>query len=120
MATLPNGTVTLLFSDVEGSTRLVSQLGNDYERVLDQHRTIVRDAVSAARGVEVDQRGDEFFVVFPEAEDAATAAVAIQRGLAEHPWPEDADVRVRIGMHTGTPSARPEGGYFGLDVHRAA
>jgi DNA-binding NarL/FixJ family response regulator/class 3 adenylate cyclase len=120
MSTLPTGTVTLLFSDVEGSTRLVSQLGNDYDQVLDQHRTIVRDAVRAARGVEVDQRGDEFFVVFPEADDAAAAAVAIQRGLAEHPWPEDADVRVRIGMHTGTPSARPEGGYFGLDVHRAA
>jgi DNA-binding NarL/FixJ family response regulator/class 3 adenylate cyclase len=119
VSNLPHGTVTLLFTDVEGSTRLVHEFGDDFERILDDHRRLFRDAVGAAGGSEVDCRGDEFFVVFADANNAAEAAVAAQRSLAAHQWPEGADLRVRMGMHTGQPSVRPEG-YFGLDVHRAA
>jgi DNA-binding NarL/FixJ family response regulator/class 3 adenylate cyclase len=116
---LPHGTVTLLFTDVEGSTRLVHLLGDDYETILDDHRRLLRDAVASSGGQVVDWRGDEFFVVFSEANGAADAAVAAQRALGEHDWPEGAELKVRIGMHTGHPSLRPEG-YFGIDVHRAA
>ncbi len=119
MSELPHGTVTLLFTDVEGSTRLVSLLGDDYEGVLGHHQRLFREAVAAEQGYEVDCRGDEFFVVFTEADRAAAAAVAAQRALAAHPWPDGAELRVRMGMHTGQPSVRPTG-YFGLDVHRAA
>jgi DNA-binding NarL/FixJ family response regulator/class 3 adenylate cyclase len=116
---LPHGTVTLLFTDVEGSTRLVHELGDDYEGVLVDHQLLLRDAIATAGGREIDCRGDEFFVVFTEANGAADAAVAAQRAFSDHGWPEDVDVRVRMGMHTGQPSVRPEG-YFGIDVHRAA
>jgi DNA-binding NarL/FixJ family response regulator/class 3 adenylate cyclase len=119
VSALPHGTVTLLFTDVEGSTRLVHQLGDDYEGVLEEHRRLVRQAVEAAQGVEVDCRGDEFFVVFRDANEAATAAREVQQSLTGHAWPDGAEVRVRMGLHTGTPSVRPEG-YFGMDVHRAA
>jgi DNA-binding NarL/FixJ family response regulator/class 3 adenylate cyclase len=117
---LPNGTITLLFSDVEGSTRLVHQLGASYGSVLDDHRAIVRDAIDAAGGAVVDCRGDEFFVVFDDARGAADAALAAQRNLTSHDWPAGVDLRVRMGMHTGKPALRPEGGYVGIDVHRAA
>ena len=120
MPELPNDTITLLFTDVEGSTGLVHRLGTAYAGVLDDHRRIVRDAVIEADGTIVDCRGDEFFVVFPDAGAAAAAALAAQRNLASHGWPEGVDVRVRMGIHTGAPSRRPEGGYFGIDVHRAA
>ena len=109
MSELPHGTVTLLFTDVEGSTGLVQRLGSRYEGVLDDHRRLVRDAVSAARGHEVDCRGDEFFVVFPEADAAVAAAVAAQQAFVEHGWPDGVEVRVRMGMHTGEPSVRTEG-----------
>jgi DNA-binding NarL/FixJ family response regulator len=95
-------------------------LGDAFEQVLDDHRRLVREAISANAGHEVDCRGDEFFAVFPEAGGAAAAALAVQQGLGAHAWPDGVDLRVRIGMHTGTPSLRSEGGYFGLDVHRAA
>jgi DNA-binding NarL/FixJ family response regulator/class 3 adenylate cyclase len=116
---LPHGTVTLVFTDVEGSTRLVQRLGDRYPHVLDDHRRLFRQAVEAAKGVVIDQRGDEFFVVFPKARDAANAVVAAQRAFAEHDWPSGADLRVRMGMHTGEPNLR-DGTYVGLDVHRAA
>jgi len=116
---LPHGTVTLLFTDVEGSTRLVHQLGDDYQAVLEDHRRLVRDAVATGDGQEVDSRGDEFFVVFRDANAAAAAARRAQETINAHAWPEGADVRVRMGLHTGTPTVRPEG-YFGMDVHRAA
>jgi DNA-binding NarL/FixJ family response regulator/class 3 adenylate cyclase len=119
MPELPHGTVTLVFTDVEGSTKLVHQLGQRYERVLADHRRLLHDAVAAADGHVVDHRGDEFFLVFAEAQAAADAIVAAQKAFAEHRWPEGVELRVRVGIHTGEPIARPEG-YFGLDVHRAA
>jgi DNA-binding NarL/FixJ family response regulator/class 3 adenylate cyclase len=119
MPNLPHGTVTLVFTDVEGSTQLVQRLGDHYAHVLDDHRRLFREAVEVANGTVVDQRGDEFFVVFPEASAAADAVVAAQKAFAEHDWPAGVEVRVRMGMHTGEPAIRGET-YFGLDVHRAA
>jgi DNA-binding NarL/FixJ family response regulator/class 3 adenylate cyclase len=113
---LPHGTVTLVFTDVEGSTQLVHRLDQRYEQVLADHRRLLREAVAATDGHVVDHRGDEFFM---DARSAAEAIVAAQRAFAEHAWPEDVELRVRVGMHTGEPTARAEG-YFGLDVHRAA
>jgi DNA-binding NarL/FixJ family response regulator/class 3 adenylate cyclase len=119
MSDLPQGTVTLLFTDVEGSTKLVHELGDAYAGVLADHRRIVRESSAAAGGHEVDSRGDEFFLAFPDAGAAASAAVSLQQALAEHDWPEGVEVRVRIGLHTGRPILR-DGAYFGMDVHRAA
>ena len=119
MSDLPGGTVTLLFTDVEGSTRLVHELGDAYAGVLADHRRLVREAVAAAGGHEVDSRGDEFFLAFPDARAAAAAAVALQHSLAAHAWPAGTEVRVRVGLHTGRPVLR-DGAYFGMDVHRAA
>jgi class 3 adenylate cyclase len=115
----PVGTVTLFFSDIEGSTRLLEQLGDAYAAVLQDHRRIVRDALAAHAGHEVDTEGDGFFVAFARAADAVRAAVAAQRGLAAGRWPAGVSVRVRIGLHTGEPRV-VGGGYIGLDVHRAA
>ncbi len=119
MSELPQGTVTLLFTDVEGSTRLVHQLGDDYAGVLADHRRLVRESVAASGGFEVDSRGDEFFLAFPNAGAAVDAAVSLQQTLAAHDWPPGTHVRVRIGLHTGRPTLR-DGAYFGMDVHRAA
>jgi DNA-binding NarL/FixJ family response regulator/class 3 adenylate cyclase len=119
MPNLPHGTVTLVFSDVEGSTQLVQQLGDHYAHLLDDHRRLFREAVERQNGTVVDQRGDEFFVVFSEAHEAAAAVVAAQKAFAEHDWPARVELRVRMGMHTGEPTIRGET-YFGLDVHRAA
>jgi DNA-binding NarL/FixJ family response regulator/class 3 adenylate cyclase len=119
MPNLPHGTVTLVFTDVEGSTQLVQQLGDSYAHVLDAHRRLFHEAVDAADGVIVDHRGDEFFVVFSDAGAAVDAVVSAQRAFAAHEWPSGVQFRVRIGMHTGEPNVR-DGTYFGLDVHRAA
>jgi DNA-binding NarL/FixJ family response regulator/class 3 adenylate cyclase len=119
MSELPQGTVTLLFTDVEGSTRLVHQLGDAYAGVLADHRRLVRESLAASGGFEVDSRGDEFFLAFPNAEAAVDAAVSLQQALAAHDWPPGTQVRVRIGLHTGRPTLR-DGAYFGMDVHRAA
>jgi DNA-binding NarL/FixJ family response regulator/class 3 adenylate cyclase len=116
---LPHGTVTLVFTDVEGSTLLVQQLGDGYAQVLADHRLLLRDAVASGEGHVVDHRGDEFFIVFGDARRAADSIVALQRAFAEHDWPDSIEVRVRVGMHTGEPAVRDET-YFGLDVHRAA
>jgi DNA-binding NarL/FixJ family response regulator/class 3 adenylate cyclase len=113
---LPTGTVTFLFADVEGSTRLAHELGDEWQTVLHDIRVLLRDAVAAAGGHEVDSRGDELFAVFGEPEPAAAAAQDAQRRLSSHSWP--APVRVRIGIHTGT-AALGEDGYVGVDVHRA-
>ena len=119
MPNLPHGTVTLVFTDVEGSTQLVQRLGDRYAHVLDDHRRLFREAVDGCNGTIVDQRGDEFFVVFSDAGAAADAVVAAQRAFGEHEWPSGVDLRVRMGMHTGEPAIR-DATYFGLDVHRAA
>src|SRR5213076_1880640 len=116
MPKLPDGTVTLVFTDVEGSTQLLQRLGDHYAHVLDDHRRLFREAVEACNGIVIDQRGDEFFVVFPDARSAAEALVAAQRAFDEHDWPRGADLRVRMGMHTGEPTVR-DGTYFGMDVH---
>jgi DNA-binding NarL/FixJ family response regulator/class 3 adenylate cyclase len=116
---LPHGTVTLVFTDVEGSTQLVQRLGDRYAHVLDDHRRLFHDVVERRGGTVVDQRGDEFFVVFQDVRSAADAVVSAQQAFAEHDWPHGEQVRVRMGMHTGEPSVRGHT-YFGLDVHRAA
>jgi len=115
----PTGTVTLMFTDVEGSTQLVQQLGEDYGATLNEHRRLLRKAVGDAGGYEVDCRADEFFAAFQSPSDALAAAVAIQQSFGAHAWPPGVRVRLRIGLHTGEPLA--EGGtYLGLDVNRAA
>jgi class 3 adenylate cyclase len=117
---LYSGTVTFLFSDVEGSTDLLKRLGEGaYATVLEQHRRIVREAFSARDGREIDTQGDAFFYAFARARDAVVAAVSAQRDLAGHTWPENAEVRVRMGLHTGEPAVGDEG-YTGMDVVRAA
>jgi len=114
------GTVTFLFTDIEGSTSLLRQLGEErYREVLEQHRHILRDAVERCEGREVDNQGDSFFFVFASAKSALAATVMAQRALAEHHWPDGGQVRVRIGLHTGEPSPGEER-YVGLGVHRAA
>jgi predicted ATPase/class 3 adenylate cyclase len=113
-AGLPAGTVTFLFTDVEGSTRLLHELGaGGYAAALVEHRRIIRAAIASEGGVEVDTQGDAFFVAFPRAPAAVAAARAVTNALAAGP------IRVRIGIHTGTPHVTDEG-YVGNDVHRAA
>jgi predicted ATPase/class 3 adenylate cyclase len=110
---LPHGTVTLLFTDIEGSTRLLQELGDDYADVLADHRRTLREEFARHGGVEVGTEGDAFFVAFAKASDALAAATAAREALAEGP------VRVRMGLHTGEPTVTEEG-YVGIDVHRAA
>src|ERR671919_2066602 len=117
--TLPAGTVTFVFSDVEGSTELLKRLGDRYGELLSEHRRIVREVFGAHAGVEIDAQGDAFFFAFARARDAVAAAVEAQRAHAEHAWPEGERVRVRMGLHTGEPAVGDEG-YLGLDVVRAA
>lgn len=120
MAELPIGTVTLLFTDIEGSTRLLQQLGDAvYGDLLAEHHRILRGAIATFDGREVKTEGDSFFAVFPRAADAIAAAVQMQRQLAERSWPSDVNVRVRMGVHTGD-VALAGGEYVSLDVHRAA
>jgi class 3 adenylate cyclase len=119
MATLPGGTVTFLFTDIEGSTRLLQELGDAYGDVVRDHRRLLREHLGAQAGTEVDTQGDAFFYSFPRARDAVAGAVSAQRALAQHEWPSGAEVRVRMGLHTGEPSVGEEG-YLGLDVVRAA
>jgi class 3 adenylate cyclase len=116
---LPTGTVTFLFTDIEGSTQLLQRLGEDYARVLGEHQALLRAAFAAHGGAEVDTQGDAFFVAFPTAPAAVAAAAYATRALAEHAWPEGASLRVRMGLHTGTPQLVGDH-YVGLDVHRAA
>jgi predicted ATPase/class 3 adenylate cyclase/DNA-binding XRE family transcriptional regulator/catechol 2,3-dioxygenase-like lactoylglutathione lyase family enzyme len=116
---LPEGTITFLFTDIEGSTLLLQQLGAVYAQALGEHQALLRAAFAAHGGTEVDTQGDAFFVAFPTAPQALEAAADATRALAEHAWPERATVRVRIGLHTGTPQ-RVGDHYVGLDVHRGA
>ncbi|HEY7831958.1 MAG TPA: tetratricopeptide repeat protein [Ktedonobacterales bacterium] len=119
MADLPTGTVTFLFTDIEGSTKLLQRLGPRYPDALADHRALLRAAFAAFGGAEVDTQGDAFFVAFARAADGVGAAAAGQRALAAHEWPDGATLRVRMGLHTGEP-VLSGGGYVGLDVHRAA
>jgi YVTN family beta-propeller protein len=119
MPELPSGTVTFLFTDIEGSTALVKRLGGRYAQVLAGHQRILREAFTAHGGHEVDTQGDSFFVAFPRAKDAVAAAVGAQRDLTAHAWPEGVKVRVRMGLHTGEPQVGDER-YVGIGVHKAA
>ncbi len=116
---LPTGTVTFLFTDIEGSTRLLQQLGDAYPDLLSEHHRLLRKAVETEGGVAVGSEGDSLFAAFGSAPAAVAAAVGAQRALAEGHWPEGATVRVRMGLHTGEALVR-DGTYVGLDVHRAA
>ena len=115
----PVGTVTFLFTDIEGSTKLLHALGDRYGDVLAEHRRLLRESFTSHRGHEVDTQGDAFFVAFPSAVDAVGAAVAGQRALAAGDWPPGVTVKVRMGLHTGEPSLS-HGSYVGMDVHRGA
>ena len=108
-----------MFTDIEGSTALVAELGDDAARLFLAHADMIRAAVHQHRGVEVGTEGDSFFCVFPSASDAVAAAIATQRSLSDHPWPPGQRVRVRVGLHTGSGTLGGDD-YFGLDVHRAA
>ncbi len=119
MASLPTGTVTFLFTDIEGSTRLLQQLGDHYADVLAEHRRLLRSISQENGGQEVDTQGDSFLIAFPRAKDALRSAVEAQRSIVSNQWPQEVSVRVRIGLHTGEP-LRAETGYTGIDVHRAA
>ena len=119
MAELPSGTVTFLFTDIEGSTRLVKELGPRYADVRAEHQRILRAAFAAHGGREVDTQGDSFFVAFRRGRDAVAAAVDGQRALAAHDWPDGVQVKVRMGLHTGEPEVG-EDHYVGLGVHKAA
>jgi len=110
---------TFLFTDIEGSTQLLKRLRDEYGSVLGHHQRLLRDAFAAYGGQEVDTQGDAFFVAFRRARDAVLAAVAAQRALDNHDWPQDVELRVRIGIHTGE-AAVAEDRYVGLSVHRAA
>jgi predicted ATPase/class 3 adenylate cyclase len=115
----PTGTVTFLFSDIEGSTRLLEQLGPRFADVLRQHRQALRGAFAVQGGVERSTEGDSFFVAFPDAPKGLAAAVDASRRLASIDWPDGATVRVRVGLHTGE-GRLVDGDYVGMDVHRAA
>jgi class 3 adenylate cyclase len=120
MTTLPGGTVTFVFTDIEGSTRLLQELGDEgYGRVSGDHRRLVRESFGAHGGTEIDTQGDAFFFSFPRARDAVAGAVDAQRALRDHEWPDRRAVSVRMGLHTGEPHVGEEG-YLGLDVVRAA
>jgi len=117
----PTGTVTFMFTDIEGSTRLVQELGLErWTPLLERHRAIVRQAIAAYDGIEISTEGDSFFVIFTVARKAVEAAIAVQRGLAEERWPEGAAISVRIGLHSGLGLLDADGSYVGADVHRAA
>ena len=119
MPELPSGTVTFLFTDVEGSTQMLRQLRDGYADVMADHERLLRDAFQEAGGHEINTQGDSFFVAFRRPKDAVGAAVAAQRAVAEQTWPEGAELRVRIGIHTGDATVTGDR-YVGLAVHRAA
>src|SRR3990170_7663973 len=105
MPNLPSGTVTFVFSDLEGSTTLLKRLGDErYAELLATHRRIVRETFGPHHGQEIDTQGDAFFYSFPRARDAVAAAVEVQRAHEQEAWPNDASVRMRLGLHTGEPA----------------
>jgi len=119
MPELPTGTVTFLFSDVEGSTELLRTLRDGYADVMADHERLLRSAFEGAGGHEINTQGDSFFVAFRKPKDAVGAALEVQRAIGSHEWPEGAEMRVRIGIHTGEATVAGDR-YVGLGVHRAA
>jgi class 3 adenylate cyclase len=120
MPNLPSGTVTFLFSDIEGSTSLLKELGDEqYAELLRMHRSLVRETFGLYHGQEIDTQGDAFFYSFHRAREAVAAAVAVQRAHRDQAWPQGVSVRMRLGLHTGEPTIGDEG-YTGLDVVRAS
>ena len=115
-ATLPSGFVTLLMTDIEGSTAIVQRVGPDYSRLIEELWSTLRSCANAAAGHEVEARADEFFAAFESPRDAVDAAIAVQRALPERVWPGGAEVRVRIGIHSGYPTSTPTN-YVGIDVN---
>ncbi|HVE76711.1 MAG TPA: adenylate/guanylate cyclase domain-containing protein [Actinomycetota bacterium] len=113
----PSGTVTFLFTDIEGSTRLLETLGETYDRVLEEHRAILLSAAADNSGHVVGTEGDSFFMVFERATDAVLTALGAQQTLARHPWPEGGQVKVRMGLHTGE-TRLLAGSYVGIAVHK--
>src|SRR5258705_7198599 len=112
----PTGTVTFVFTDVEGSTRLLQELGPGYHAVQRDHQRLLREAIAAGEGTEMGTEGDSFFAVFRTPTAALRTVVAAQRALADHDWPHGRPLRVRMGMHTG--EGRLEGGtYLGIAVN---
>ena len=116
---IPTGTVTFLFTDIEGSTRLLERLRQEYADLLADQRRLLRAAFDQWNGFEVDTQGDSFFVAFPRAIDALDCTVAAQRAIASHRWPQGVRLQVRMALHTGEPIVERTG-YVGMDVHRAA
>jgi predicted ATPase/class 3 adenylate cyclase len=119
MPALPDGTLTFVFTDIEGSTRLLAALEDGYQSVLERHQVLLRSAIANHDGYEVSTEGDSFFCVFQTAADALAAAIEMQHTMATEEWAEGHGVRIRIGMHTGV-AALGGDNYVGLDVHRAS
>ncbi|MFY9615543.1 MAG: adenylate/guanylate cyclase domain-containing protein [Candidatus Dormiibacterota bacterium] len=120
-ATLPTGTATFVFTDIEGSTKLVQQIGADrWRQVLEDHHRLLREQWAAFDGREVNTEGDAFFVAFPSAANAVAASAAAQRALSAHSWSDEVTIRVRMGLHTGEAQLTAAADYLGIDVHRAA
>ncbi|MEO7803157.1 MAG: adenylate/guanylate cyclase domain-containing protein [Actinomycetota bacterium] len=119
MARLPTGTVTFLFSDIEGSTKLLQKLNKEYFSVLEEHSALLRETFDSHNGKVVSTEGDSFFVVFASALQAVEAAATAQRTLREHPWKHEVEIKVRMGLHSGEGILGGDN-YVGLDVHRAA
>jgi class 3 adenylate cyclase len=116
----PTGTLTLFFSDMEGSTRLARALGDGWPALLARHRDLLREVVETEGGTVVDCQGDSMFAVFSSAAACVRAASEAQRRMAAEPWPDGVAVRIRIGVHTGEPARTVDGGYAGVDVSHAA
>ncbi|HXJ65429.1 MAG TPA: adenylate/guanylate cyclase domain-containing protein, partial [Actinomycetota bacterium] len=119
MSGLPTGTVTFVFTDIEGSTLALQALADRWLPVLEDHNRLLRSAVREAGGLDIRTEGDALFAVFESARAAVAAGAAAQRALAAHTWPPDVPIRVRMGMHTGERVVGDDD-YMGLDVHRAA
>jgi predicted ATPase/DNA-binding SARP family transcriptional activator len=115
----PAGNVSFVFSDIEGSTRLARQLATEYPLLLEEHRQIIRAAIAGHDGTEMDAGGDGFFFAFPDAVDALSACIDVQRGLAAHTWPDRATIRVRMGIHSGVAEPTRDGEYLSVHVHQA-
>ncbi len=119
VSTLPVGFVTFLLTDIEDSTGLIRQLGDAYAALLNDVRSVIRVAINRAGGREVDARADEFFAVFEGVAGAIEVALSIQQAMRDRAWPDDIEVRLRVGIHSGSPTLT-DTGYVGMAVHVAA